>query len=200
MKRKLNIGILALVAVFVLSGCNTASDQPDKVVAVAVETADHHLAIPEEDRYLFDGGTCKGDFPDNSEIKRIVLSKANNSNIWTVMYCVADLEAKTITYGIRDDSHLGEPQDYQMYELTDAEVDNYRNAFRSDLLEKEADMTKGLWKIAVEYKDGTFYAYQLGEEGYYNGSPENDMILAYFDKAEIPEKFRFFFSLHEKEV
>ncbi len=30
MKRKLNIGILALVAVFVLSGCNTASDQPDK--------------------------------------------------------------------------------------------------------------------------------------------------------------------------
>ena len=75
---------------------------------------------------------------------------------------------------------------------------NSRNAFRSDLLEKEADMTKGLWKIAVEYKDGTFYAYQFGVEGYYNGSPENDMILAYFDKAEIPDRFRFFFSLHEK--
>lgn len=59
-------------------------------------------------------------------------------------------------------------------------------------------MTKGLWKIAVEYKEGTFYAYQFGEEGYYNGSPENDMILAYFDKAEIPDKFRFSFHFMRK--
>ena len=169
----------------------TVSTEPSTVLY-----AEQFPEVPEEDRYLFLGGRCTGAFPDNSEIKRIALSKANQDNVWTVMYGVIDIEAKTVTYGTRNDSFRAEPEDYQVYELTDAEVADYRNAFRSDLLKDEIDPDKCYWRIAVEYKDGTVYSYQFGKEGYMNGAPENDMVNTFFNKIVVSDNFKFYYALH----
>ena len=197
-----------------LAGCKseeTAGTQPVTAEATAQEPGndtgvtgipdtpempieDYLSAIPAQDLYMFQSGTCDGAFPDNSEIKRIALSKVNYDMSWYVVYAVADLEKSEVTYG-QTDGVLSAPEDYQTYELTDEDINRYRDAFDSSLLEDEVEFGNCYWNIAVEYTDGTCYAYQFGNEGYMDNSPENIMINAFFDKMEKTDKVKNNFAL-----
>ena len=173
-------------------GNDTGVTEPPQTPETPVE--DYLAAIPAQDLYMFQSGICDGEFPGNSEIKRIALSKVNYDMCWDVVYAVIDLEKGEAKYGLTD-GVLSEPEDYQIYELTDEDIKAYRDALDSSLLKDEVEFGNGYWNIAVEYTDGTCYAYQFGNEGYMNNSPENIMINAFFDKMEKTDKIKNDFAL-----
>lgn len=151
-------------------------------------------AVPEQDRYMFLSGRCNTSFPDNKEIKRISLLIINYSMVWKSIYGSVDLETGKATYGMTDGG-LYPPKEYQVFDLTDADITTYRNAFDSTLLHDDLQLYKGYWKIAVEYKDGTCYAYQFDRSGYTRNTPENIMVNAYFDKMDLDDNARTLFGI-----
>lgn len=155
---------------------------------------DYLSAVPEQDRYMFLSGTCKTTFPDNSEIKRVSFLKLNYSMMWTSVYGSVDLEIGTATYTCVSGG-LFETRDYQICVLNGSEIEKCRNAFDSTLLHDEVQLGKGFWLVAVEYKDGTCYAYQFDTSGIKRNTPENIMINTYFDRMNLDDNTRTIFGL-----
>lgn len=155
---------------------------------------DYLAAVPEEDRYMFLSGTCKTTFPDNSEIKRISFLKLNYDMTWKSIYGSVDLEIGTATYTYVSGG-LYPPHDYQIFVLNGSEIEKCRNAFDSTLLHDEVQLGKGFWLVAVEYKDGTCYAYQFDASGFKRNTPENIMINTYFDRMNLDDNTRHIFGL-----
>ena len=151
-------------------------------------------AVPEQDRYMFMSGTCKTTFPDNSEIKRISFLKLNYDMVWKSIYGSVDLEKGSATYTYIDGG-LYDTDSYQVFVLSGAEVEKCRNAFDSTLLHDEVQLGKGFWLVAVEYKDGTCYAYQFDKDGFMRNTPENIMINTYFDRMVLDDNTRYIFGL-----
>ena len=150
-------------------------------------------AVPEQDRYMFMSGTCTTTFPDNSEIKKISFFKLNYDMCWKCVYGSVDLENGKATYGMSDG--LYPPLEYQVYDITPEEVTIYRNGFDSSLLHDEVELSKGYWKVAVEYNDGTCYAYQFDISGSTNHTPENYMLNSYFELMDLDDNTRYIFGL-----
>lgn len=155
---------------------------------------DYLAAVPEQDRYMFLSGTCKTTFPENSEIKRISFLKLNYDMTWKSVYGSVDLEIGTATYAYVSGS-LSAPRDYQIFVLSGPEIEKCRNAFDSTLLHDEVQLGKGFWLVAVEYKDGTCYAYQFDKSGVMRNTPENIMINTYFDRMNLDDNTRYIFGL-----
>ena len=151
-------------------------------------------AVPEQDRYMFMSGTCTTTFPDNSEIKRISFLKLNYDMVWKSIYGSVDLEKGSATYTYIDGG-LYDTDSYQVFVLSGAEVEKCRNAFDSTLLHDEVQLGKGFWLVAVEYKDGTCYAYQFDKNGFLRNTPENIMINTYFDRMNLDDNTRYIFGL-----
>lgn len=160
----------------------------------ASDDEDYLSAVPEQDRYMFLSGTCKTTFPDNSEIKRVSFLKLNYSMMWTSVYGSVDLEIGTATYTCVSGG-LFETRDYQICVLNGSEIEKCRNAFDSTLLHDEVQLGKGFWLVAVEYKDGTCYAYQFDTSGIKRNTPENIMINTYFDRMNLDDNTRNIFGL-----
>ena len=151
-------------------------------------------AVPEQDRYMFMSGTCTTTFPDNSEIKRISFLKLNYDMVWKSVYGSVDLEKGSATYTYLSGG-LYDTDSYQVFVLSGAEVEKCRNAFDSTLLHDEVQLGKGFWLVAVEYKDGTCYAYQFDKNGFMRNTPENIMINTYFDRMNLDDNTRYIFGL-----
>ena len=167
-------------------------------------TQENKLAIPEEYRYMFENGVNKGVFPDNSEIKRIALSKINAmdayESVWNVIFGVIDFDEKKAEYGLRKDGNLSEPDIIQEYQLTEEDIEIYRDAFKSELLIREAEFGNGWWKIAVEYENGECYTYGFQDEGLLYDAPENLMINYFFNKMDLTDSDRDYYSLHHEDL
>lgn len=156
---------------------------------------DEYLAaVPEQDRYMFLSGRCNGEFPDNSEIKRISFLIINYSMVWKSIYGSVDFETGKATYGMTDGG-LYPIDEYQIVDLTDSDIEAYREAFDWTILHDELELDMGYWKIAVEYNDGTCYAYQFDKSGYTRNTAENIMISTYFDKMDLDDNTRDYFSI-----
>ena len=56
------------------------------------------------------------------------------------------------------------------------------------------------WKIAVEYQNGECYTYEFGSEGFHYDAPENLMINYFFDKMDLSDSNRDYFSLHHEDL
>ena len=142
------------------------------------------LEIPSEDRYMFEGGICE-DKNYNGEIRKIALYKKNplddNQSVFLKVYGKIDFDAKKATYGVARGA-LDDPYDYQQYDLSDDEVEIYKNTLKKEYLKHGMDIESGWWKMAIEYEDGSCYSYEFHKEAYAEGSPENLMIRTYFDK------------------
>lgn len=154
---------------------------------------DYLAVVPVEEQYMFLSGRCDTAFPDNSEIKKISFFKLNYDMTWKCIYGSVDLANAKATYGISDG--LYPPNEYQVYDITPVVVTEYRNAFDSSLLHDEVELGKGYWKVAVEYNDGTCYAYQFDINGSKNNKPENTMINMYFKQMDIDENLGHIFSI-----
>ena len=214
-----------MAGIFLLSACNNKTNQEtffsditadnyitqgddyieENVKAEKKDIAQENmLAIPEEYRYMFENGVNKGAFPDNSEIKRIALSKINAmdayDSVWNVIFGVIDFDEKKAEYGLRKDGNLSEPDITQEYQLTEEDIEIYRDAFKSELLVREAEFGNGYWKIAVEYKNGECYTYGFQDEGLLYNAPENLMINYYFNKMDLTDSDRDYYSLHHEEL
>ena len=167
-------------------------------------TEENMLAIPEKYRYMFEKGVNKGEFPDNSEIKRIALSKINcmdaYESVWAVIFGAIDFDEKKSEYGLRRDGNLLEPEITEEYQLTDEDLEIYRDAFHSEYLVQEATFGNGSWKIAVEYQNGECYTYEFGREGSLYDAPENLMINYFFNKMDLSDSNRDYFSLHHEDL
>ena len=212
--------IVFLAAVVLLCACNDSTnretytsdtvfrgdDYIDKNVTIETKdiTQENMLAIPEKYRYMFENGVNKGDFPDNSEIKRIALSKINSmdesGSVWNVIFGVIDFEEKKSEYGLRKDGNLLEPNSTQEYQLTEEDIKIYRDAFHSEYLARDATFGNGWWKIAVEYKSGECYTYEFQDEGFLYDAPENIMINYFFNKMDLSDSNRSIFSLNHEEL
>ena len=210
--KTLSVGLAVTALCVMISGCSPAKPEtpadtvtrtspaelPGDDTGVTVHTTlsdeQYLAAVPEQDRYMFLSGRCTSAFPDNKEIKRISLLKINYSMTWTSIYGSVDLEDRKATYGMTDGG-LYPPGEYQVFDLTDADITTYRDAFDSTLLHDELQLDKGYWKVAVEYKDGTCYAYQFDDNGYKRNTPENIMINTYFDKMDLDDNSRLLFGI-----
>ena len=220
-----NIFFIFLAGIILLSACNNKTNQgtftsdkmPDDYIQqgddyigenVKAEkkdiTQENMLAIPEEYRYMFENGVNKGAFPDNSEIKRIALSKINAmdayDSVWNVIFGVIDFDEKKAEYGLRKDGNLSEPDIIQEYQLTEEDIEIYRDAFKSELLIREAEFGNGWWKIAVEYENGECYTYGFQDEGLLYDAPENIMINYFFNKMDLTDSDRDYYSLHHEDL
>lgn len=170
-------------------GCDTG-----ETLHTTLPDEDYLAAVPEQDRYMFMSGTCKTTFPENSEIKRISFLKLNYDMTWKSVYGSVNLEVGTATYAYVSGS-LSAPRDYQIFVLSGSEIEKCRNAFDSTLLHDEVQLGKGFWLVAVEYKDGTCYAYQFDTSGIKRNTPENIMINTYFDRMNLDDNTRYIFGL-----
>ena len=56
------------------------------------------------------------------------------------------------------------------------------------------------WKIAVEYQNGECYTYEFGSEGSHYDAPENLMINYFFNKMDLSDSNRDYFSLHHEDL
>ena len=220
-----NIFIVSIAVIILLSACNSKTNQgtftsditadnhypqgddyiDDNVKAERKDiTEENKLAIPEEYRYMFENGVNKGAFPDNSEIKRIALSKINAmdayGSVWNVIFGVIDFDEKKAEYGLRKDGNLSEPDIIQEYQLTEEDIEIYRDAFKSELLIREAEFGNGWWKIAVEYENGECYTYGFQDEGLLYDAPENLMINYFFNKMDLTDSDRDYYSLHHEDL
>ncbi|MBO4927705.1 MAG: hypothetical protein J5379_05585 [Clostridiales bacterium] len=208
----MSVGLAVVALCVMITGCGPAKTETPKdaithtsltelpgddtgVTEKTTLSDEEYLAVvPEQDRYMFLSGRCASSFPDNKEIKRISLLIINYSMTWKSIYGSVDLEAGKATYGMTDGG-LYTPEEYQVYEITDADITTYRNAFDSTLLYDELQLDNGYWKMAVEYKDGTCYAYQFDANGYMRYTPENIMINAYFDRMDLDDNQRMLFGI-----
>lgn len=170
-------------------GCDTG-----ETLHTTLPDEDYLSAVPEQDRYMFMSGTCKTTFPENSEIKRISFLKLNYDMVWKSVYGSVDLEKGSATYTYLSGG-LYDTDSYQVFVLSGAEVEKCRNAFDSTLLHDEVQLGKGFWLVAVEYKDGTCYAYQFDTSGIKRNTPENIMINTYFDRMNLDDNTRNIFGL-----
>ena len=216
---------ILIAGIFLLFACNNKTSQgtttsditADSYITQADDYIDENvkaekkdiaqenmLAIPEEYRYMFENGVNKGAFPDNSEIKRIALSKINAmdayESVWNVIFGVIDFDEKKAEYGLRKDGNLSEPDIIQEYQLTEEDIEIYRDAFKSELLIREAEFGNGWWKIAVEYENGECYTYGFQDEGLLYDAPENLMINYFFNKMDLTDSDRDYYSLHHEDL
>ena len=173
---------------FSTTGCDNGVTEKTKL-----PDEDYLSVVPAEEQYMFLSGRCSTDFPDNSEIKKISFFKLNYDMCWKCVYGSVDLENGKATYGMSDG--LYPPLEYQVYDITPEEVTIYRNAFDSSLLHDEVELSKGYWKVAVEYNDGTCYAYQFDISGSTNHTPENYMLNSYFELMDLDDNTRYIFGL-----
>ena len=190
--------VLALAITLGAAGCSgaTTGAQGDDVGETKHTTLpdDRYLsAVPEQDQHLFQSGVCTTAFPDNSEIRKISFLINNYSMVWTSIYGSVDFESGKATYGMGN--NLRPFDDYQVYDLTDDDIKAYRDAFDGTLLRDKVELDNGYWKIAVEYKDGTCYAYQFDRDGIMRNTAENIMISAYFDKMDLDDNTRLLFGI-----
>ena len=198
--KKWKILLTVMMIAVCLTGCNkdigtegeiTPGNSEDKVKEANsnMKSSDvmNMAIIPEEYKYMFDSFVCEGSLPENTQIKRIALTKYNkpqgNSGAWLVLFAMADCEKNKLIYGKspKPDS----VSIVQEIELSGDEVKNYQNALNTSCLSKPIDNDNAYWKIAIEYNDGTCYSYGFEKECYMDGSSENNMIKAYFDKMEL---------------
>ena len=213
--------IVSLAVIMLLCACNGKTNQKNVISEIVGPQGDDYidektkvpmkditeenmLAIPEKYRYMFENGINKGEFPDNSEIKRIALSKINSmdayDSVWEVIFGVIDFDEKKSKYGLRKDGNLLEPDIIQEYQLTEEDIEIYRDAFHSEYLVQEATFGNGRWKIAVEYQNGECYTYEFGSEGSHYDAPENLMINYFFNKMDLSDSNRDYFSLHHEDL
>lgn len=168
-------------------------DENKEKTEMADSVEKYIVAIPEENRYMFESGMCEGSLPDKSEIKKIALSKINipdGEGIYFEIFGLIDLESRKSAYGLCKEGPLMEPEIVQEYELTDEDIERYLSAFESEYLTDEVTFGTGWWKIAVEYKDGSCYSYEIKEAGLKNYTAENTMIKAFFDKMNLNDSDR----------
>lgn len=164
---------------FVSGGNNSSSDQVENI-------------IPDESKYLFYGSNPYGNLPDKSEIKKIALSKKNNSDPmagYDAIYAEIDFEKAKVRYGTNSGGRLDTMKINQEYDLTDEDMDRYRNAVNQSCLRNSIQSNKSWWKVGIEYEDGTVYSAQIEEEGYNFYSDENAMINVFFDKMDVPKRY-----------
>lgn len=165
---------------------NNSSDLINSGEKIVEKDSIYFQAIPSEDRYMFETGICE-EKNFNSEIKKIVFYKTNplddNQSVFLKVYGKIDFEAKQAMYGLAHGA-LDDPYDYQRYELSDDDIEIYKNALKTEYLKYGMDIESGWWKIAIEYEDGSCYSYEFHKEAYADGSPENLMIRTYFDKID----------------
>ena len=189
--------VLALGIMLGAAGCNAVTETQGNDVGVTQHTSlpdDRYLsAVPEQDQHLFQSGVCTTALPDNSEITKISFLINNYSMVWTSVYGSVDLENGKATYGMGN--NLLPIDEYQVYDLTDEDIKAYRDAFDGTLLHDKVEFDNGYWKIAVEYKDGTCYAYQFDRDGIMRNTAENIMISAYFDKMDLDDNTRLLFGI-----
>lgn len=213
MKNKMQqlLKILLLIFVITTIGCNrnsipnpiieqkTSKPEGDDVTSGQKSYPNFLYAIAEEYEYMFEGGICEGETPSNEEIKRIALFRSNSSDdwgsFWLLIYGVIDLDNKEVYYGINDYIQEDEEGKFnsneysiRKFELSDEDVEKYKESFKPELLINEANYNNCWWKIAVEYKDGACYSYEFHAEAYSNDSPENELIKSYFDKLVFTEE------------
>ena len=213
MKNKMHLllKIILLICVLTTIGCNRNSipnsvidQKPSELegddVPSGQKTHPNFLyVIPEEYRYMFEGGICEGEMPSNEEIKKIALFRTNSSDdwgsFWLLIYGVIDLDNKEMYYGINDyiqedeeGKFNGNEYSIRRFELSDEDVEKYKDSFNPELFINEANYNNSWWKIAVEYKDGTCYSYEFHAEAYSNDSPQNELIKSYFDKLVFTEE------------
>lgn len=193
LKKIITFGLL--MGTLIMQACNSRNDVVDNGSNNKMEST-----IPAESRYMFQGGKCKGDLPDNSQIKKIALSKHNKEGgdayIWTVIYGEIDFEEAKSRYGTNSGGRLDNLTLSQEYDLTAEDMDRYRDAVNQKCLKDSlGNFSSGWWKIAIEYQDGKVYSYEIHEEGYKVNTDENKMINAFFDKMDISNNYKETFSL-----
>lgn len=156
-------------------------------------------AIPERDRYMFTCGTCEGELPAKENITKIAISKIakpDSQAPYIEVYGVIDFMEKTIEYSYLEGSRRPvEPEVVQNIELTDEDINSFLDTFDGSFLKDEIEFDDDWDKLAVEYSDGTCYAYEIREGRYTYGSPENNMMCDFFDKMELSDSDRMFLFL-----
>lgn len=150
--------------------------------------------IPEQDRDMFTSGVCESKLPSKDNIKKIamsVVSQTSETGPIIAIYGILDVEEKKIKY-YRNliDGINGEEELLQTIELSDEDFSNIMENFEVNLLVNEIDFDSGFRKIAIEYQDGSCYAYETTIEVYTYGSPESNMVVAFFKYMNLSDDDR----------
>lgn len=188
--------VLFFLSIIILSGCNRI-DLCNKIEKER-QGMDYTVVIPEEDRYLYDSDINIGSLPDKNDIVKVTFSTFNDpqdaAGVWLVFYEQIDFEEKTISYWNSRSGRLDGIKKIQEIALSEDDIKGYREAINYECLKTPINYEERLWKIAILYKDGSHYAYNL-PNGYKKGYAENDMIKFFFDKIELTEYEKFIVGL-----